>query len=223
MSDMQSSPRALGSTTVPFIFVILLLICSVIFGLWAFQSRQSYKNDETQAIASAVATATAQTKKSDAAQYLIDSENPLAVYTGPQEYGSVVMRYPKTWSAYVSENDGSGTPIDSFFDPGILPNLNTTTAAFALRFQVISQTYDQIASGFVNEAKQGTVTVAPYAFPRVPSNIGIKINGPVGPNNLTGEEIIVPVRSQTIVLWEEGAQNLPTFNNTILPNFSFLP
>ncbi len=224
MSDMQTQQRGfVNNLLMPFVFVFLLFIVAAIFAVWAYKGREDYKDNATQKIAVAVTAATAQQKTQDAQQYALASQNPLLTYNGPQEFGSIVLQYPKTWSGYVAEADSSSTPIDGYFQPGVIPNIQTQTSSFALRVQILTESYDQAVTQYTSQAQQGQATITPFAFKKVPSNIGIMVVGTVGQNNQTGEEVIVPLRNQTIELWTESSQEEATFNNVILPNFSFSP
>jgi hypothetical protein len=93
---------------------------------------------------------------------------------------------------------------------------------FALRVQVSSQSYSDILGQYQNQQQTGTVTVKPYSLPKVPSVVGVEVTGQLI-NNVSGTQVILPLRNQTILIWTEGTQYLNDFNNNILPNFSFSP
>lgn len=205
-------------------FVTMILIVSLVFGGWAFQSRQQYKNDVDQKIAAAVQVAVQQTKTADAQGYATESLNPFKTYNGPAPFGSVVLQYPKDWSAYVSEIDSNSTPINAYFQPGVVPDVGTPTNSFAFRLQVINQPYDQEISQLTgNGGNVNGATVSAYALPKLPNIVGIEISGQI-PNDSqkTGEMVALPERDQTILLWTESSQFLSNFN-TMLSTFTFAP
>src|SRR5471030_1451582 len=98
---------ALNALLIPLILAILLLIGAGAFGAWAFSSRQDYKNNTDQKVAAAVTVAEQKTTETDTAQAAEAAKQPLKPYNGPEAYGSVVIKYPKTWSAYVDETGSS--------------------------------------------------------------------------------------------------------------------
>jgi type II secretory pathway pseudopilin PulG len=211
-----------GALAVSLVVVILFLIGAVIFGLWAFNSRQDYKNNTDKKINVAVAAAKAQTQAADAKTFAQESENPLKTYTGPEAFGTLIVKYPKTWSAYVSEDDSGSTPIDAYFQPDYVPNITGTSISIALRVQVLQQAYSDVVSQYTNNSQQGSVTITPYSLPKVPGVTGVRIDGQIFPN-VQGSLIVLPLRNETLQIWTESQQYEADFNNTILPNFSFSP
>ena len=120
---------------------------------------------------------------------------------------------------------GTGTAlIDGFFAPSIVPSISNFNSTFALRMQVVNQTYAQItqnlASLQLNKTKP--VTITPYALPKLPNVVGVELSGNL-PNQKTGMMVVLPMRSQTLELWTEGNTNTADFTNIILPNFTFSP
>ena len=207
---------------IPLLVAVLLLIGAIVFGSWAFSGRQDYKNNVDQKISAAVDSAT---KREDAvkdAQFAEASKLPLKVYSGPETYGSILLSYPRTWSGYVNNIDGSSSPIDAYFQPDVVPPTQSETSTFALRVKVLASSYASTVSSFSGQVQQNTVTVTPYALAKVPSVVGVRVDGQIEPNK-NGSMVILPVRDKTLEIYTESNQFLGDFNNSILPNFSFSP
>jgi hypothetical protein len=216
---------SMDKLTTPLAAVIILLLVSIGFGFWAYAGRQDYKNNTSQKILVAVSAAQKQQKTTDDNNYTVAETKPYLTYNGSSEYGSLVVEYPKTWSAYVvtaSADNQSSTPINGYFEPGIIPDVQNSANVFALRIQVISQTYDQIVNNFSSQVKSQLVTVIPYAFPKVPSDVGVRVDGEIE-QQIQGSMVIVPIRNTTLEIWTESAGFESDFNNIILPNVSFSP
>src|SRR5215471_7734176 len=113
MSGMKTLQErgAINVLLIPFILVIVLFFGVGGFAYWAYSSRQDYKNNVNQKINTASATVKQQTETADAAQYAEREKQPFNTYVGPQAFGSVTVRYPKTWSAYVAEDPTNNTPV----------------------------------------------------------------------------------------------------------------
>jgi hypothetical protein len=225
LSINGSQSGSMDKLTAPLTVAIILLLFSIGFGFWAFTGRQDYKNNADQKIAVAVAAAQKQQETTDASNYAVAETKPYLTYSGPSVYGSVVIEYPKTWSAYVetaTADSQSSTPINGYFEPGIIPDVQNSANVFALRVQVISQTYDQVVNGFNSEVESQKATVEPYAFPKVPNDVGVRVDGEVE-NNVQGSMVIVPIRNTTLEVWTESTGFVSDFNNIILPNVSFSP
>jgi len=218
----QHQHGSMNVLLIPFILVVLFLIAAGAFAVWAFNGRQDFKNHTDQKIASAVEIAKKDTAAADAKQFAEAAKQPLKTYTGPEAYGSIIIKYPRTWSAYVSETDGSSTPVDGYFQPDVVPSILSQTVTFALRLQVVQITYDQVLTQFSGLVKAGSVTVTPFKAPNVPGVVGSRIDGQITTTK-RGSMILLPLRDKTLKLWTESSQYQPDFNNNILPNFSFSP
>lgn len=217
--DMLGEINAL---LIPFVLVFLLLIGSSGFGYWAYMSRQDYKNNTDSKVAIAVQAANKQLTAQLDARFAQEEKSPYLTYNGPEAYGSVKIIYPKTWSAYAAVNDGSDTPLDSYFYPGAIPDITDQTNTYALRTQVMAQPYSQELQQYQAQAQGGQVTVKPYALPKLPNVVGVYLTGQVQ-DQKQGEMVLLPLRSQTLAIWTESAQFEGDFNNIILPNFAFSP
>jgi len=209
------------------VVISLLFIVALVFGIWAYGSRQDFKNNTDKKIAVAVNNAVNNTQATDKTNNDAANELPLKPYIGPSSYGSVTVYYPKTWSAYLidtsnSGDNGSGNPVDGYFQPDIVPNVGNSKNDFALRVQVLQQAYDQTLQGYQSQAKSGSVTITPFVPAKVPSITGVRVDGLIQ-DGKRGSMVIVPIRANTLLLWTEAAQYESDFNNNILPNFSFNP
>lgn len=209
------------------VFSVVFLVAAIGFSGWAFTSRQDYKNNTDQKVAQAVTIAKQEEGSAKDKQFLEDEKQPLRTYNGPEATGSITMSYPKTWSGYIDTGSGSGqASLKGYFYPNIVPSTTDANAIFALRIEVLSQSYDQVtrnlSSQLQNKSQAIPSTITPYALPKLPKVVGVKIVGTL-PNQKQGEMIILPLRSQTIQVWAETAQFTPDFETNILPNFSFQP
>ncbi|HVV25860.1 MAG TPA: hypothetical protein VHC21_02415 [Candidatus Saccharimonadales bacterium] len=222
---------AVSGVAVSLVFTLLLLIAAIVFGVWAFGSRQDYKNNTDAKINAAVTVAKQNEDKLKDAAFAQAEKNPLTTWNGPEAYGSIALAYPKTWSGYVSvassTNTGSTNPVDGYFYPGVVPSTTDSSSSFALRIQVNSQSYANVVQQLSQANSQNPPTVAPYALPKVPKVVGVKVTGTLpisnGDTQKTGIMVILPLRSETLEIWTEGSQFTADFNNSILPNFSFSP
>jgi hypothetical protein len=221
---MKISGRQEGSINIlmiPLILAVVLFFFALGFGLWAFSSRQDYKNNVDQKIADAVKVAQTQTATAKDSEFIEREKEPLKEYKGPSSYGSVSIKYPKTWSAYVDENGGSGALVDGYFHPSFVPGLQSNTG-YALRFQVSDDTYAESLKDFDSDVKQGYTKAKPYKPVNVPNIVGLRLDGKL-PDQKSGTLILIPLRDKTIKLWTESDQFSKDFEKNILANFKFSP
>lgn len=204
-----------------FTAVLILFFAAIGFGVWAYMGMQDYKNNVEPKISEAVdrAVAANSTKKDE--EFVEKEKQPLRTYTGPAAYGSITISYPKTWSIYADESARSSNPLDASLNPNFVPGLQSGNNV-ALRVQVVTSSYSDVVRGFESQVKNGKVTVVPYAVAKLPSVVGIRVDGEVA-SNKQGAMIVIPLRDKTLKIWTEATQYVGDFNNIILPNISLVP
>jgi hypothetical protein len=214
---------AINGLLISLILTVLLLVGALGFAGWAYGGRQDYKNNVNAKIGVAVNAAKQKEDAVQAAQYAEAAKNPLKTYAGPQAYGSLVVNYPKTWSGYVDDTGTGNALVDGYFSPGVVPSINGKNSVFALRVQVIPQSYAQSLQTFSSQQQAGQVTITAYALPKLPKVVGVEIAGALTQGQPATTMIVLPLRSYTMEISTQGTQYLSDFNNIILPNFSFSP
>lgn len=224
MSDMRLNTQtgSINVAVLALVVVTLFLIGASVFGYWAYQGRQEYKNNSDQKVSAAVENAKQATVAADTAKFVEANKSPLRTYTGPSAYGSVSIQYPKSWSAYVADDSGSDPYVNGYFYPGVVPNVSKEKATFALRIQVVQQSYNTVISDYQSLVDQGKVKVSAYKAAKVPGIVGSRLDGQVEPER-TGSMIVLPLRDKTLKIWTNTTQFQPDFETYILPNFSFAP
>jgi hypothetical protein len=172
------------------------------------------------AAAVAVAKQTESTRKD--AEFAELSKSPLKTYVGPEAFGSIDLKYPKTWSGYVINTSDNSPYIDGYFSPNVVPDVGTDISTFALRIRVSSDSYSTLLENYNSNVEDGTVKVSPYKLPKVPKVVGSKVVGQLS-NTKKGTLIIVPLRANALEIWTESDKYLNDFNKYILPNLTFAP
>jgi len=208
---------------ISFVLTVILLISTLGFAGWAYSSRQDYKDNVDTKINDAVTIAKQQESTAKDKQFAEAEKQPLRPYHGPEAYGSIVVNYPKTWSAYVADTGNSNaTLVDGYFHPSTVPSVTDQNSVFALRVQVLNQSYSQVLTSLAPQQKTGNITITPYALPQVPKVVGVRATGKLEGTKV-GTVVLLPLRSETIKISTDGVQHLSDFNNIILPNFTFSP
>lgn len=200
----------------------VLLIGAVAFGGWAYQQMTKYKDNAQGLINNAVATAVTQTTNSVNATRDEQDKSPLRTYSGPSQYGSISVQYPKSWSAYVDDTDGGQNVVNGYFAPSTVPSLTNQNSVFALRVQVLQQTYDQVAQSFSGTIQGGKLAATAYSLPNQPGSVGLRLVGAL-PDNKNGDMVVIPIRNLTLEVWTDGPNFENDFNNYILKNINFAP
>jgi len=222
MTDYRSQAGYVSGTLVALIVVSVLLAGSLAFGAWAFVSRQDYKNNSDKKAAAAADQRQAEVEEELAKKFAEEEKKPYTSHRSPDQYGSIEVQYPKTWSAYVRERSSGGTPVDDYFHPRAVPDTSKPENVFALRIQVVDETYDRVVKSRESDVKAGRLSAMPYSLPKVSNVVGTRFDGQVE-RNKQGSMVVLPLRNMTIKIWTESPNYLEDFNNIILPNLTFAP
>ncbi len=218
-ADQQGSAMLMGLVIA---FAALFVLATGV-GVWAFMSRQDYKNNSDAKVTTAVAANTQKVQADDKVKYDEEAKSPLTTYVGPEAYGSVHLSYPKTWSAYVVTNSSSA-PLDAYFHASYVPGLDTRQP-YQLRVQVVDRAYDKELDRYKSAVKSGSAQAAAYSLPKVPKVVGTRLTGTISPDSqpVTGSLVLLPLRDKTLAIWAESNDYLNDFNTYVLPNVTFSP
>lgn len=217
-----SRQRGFSALVVPFALAVVFLITAVVFGGWAYAKMLDYKNNVDAKITIAVTTAKQQEDAVKDAAFAQQEKQPLKAYTGPTAYGSLTINYPKTWSAYVIDTRNSSPFIDGYFYPNVVPDTQSANSSFALRVQMVQDSYSTVLNSLSTYVQSGKAKVTPYSAPKVSSVVGARVDGSLS-GSKSGSMIVLPVRNMTLKIWTEAPQFQNDFNSNILPNFTFAP
>lgn len=225
MSSMKTRRQtgAMNLLIIPLALVTLALLGVGAFAMSAYNQAQDYKNNVDQKVAVAVEEASQKISEQKEKDFAEKEKYPYDTYVAPEAAGSLTIKYPKTWSAYVVEpRTSSAKPVDGYFSPNFVAATNDTNNSFALRVQVIQQSYDSLMKNYVSAQKNGKVTIVPYQSPNVPSLVGSRVEGEVETKK-QGVKILLPFRDKTLQLWTESTDFKADFDNIILKNFVLTP
>lgn len=211
-----------GSTGAIVIIIVLvfILLGALGFGGWAYMNMQDYKNNVDKKIAAAVIVAQQKTSSAKDNEFSEKEKQPLRTYKGPDTYGGVQIKYPKSWSAYVIQENGD-EPLDAYFHPDVVPGVGSEPS-FALRIQVVSSSYSEVLEEYENLLSNGSVKISAYRAPKVKGTLGSRIDGEVATEK-RGSMVILPLRDKTLKVWTESTQYVNDLNKNILPNLTFSP
>lgn len=208
----------------PFVIAAVLFIIAAGFGAWAYTERQDYKDNSDQKAAAAAEAAKMATQQEEAAKYTEEAKSPLKTFIGPADFGSVTFQYPKTWSGYVVQDSSSSSdmPLDGYFHPDVVPDVDLPASVFALRVSIVSEPYSEVLENYASSVEEGKAVVAPYKLPKVDSVVGSRVDGDIEQGK-KGSMVLLPLRNVTLKVWTETDQYLNDFNGIVLASLSFSP
>lgn len=207
-----------GELLIPLVLVSVLLLTAIGFGAWAFSGRQDYKNNVDAKIAEAVEASNETLSLEKEAEFAEREKSPYKTYQGPEPFGTLVVTYPRTWNAHVVEKQSGTTLIDGYFQPNFVPDTNSDDS-FALRLEVLDQSYDTVIKTYESKIKTGKISVAAYRVPKVEAALGSRLTGEVLTKK-QGVLVLLPMRDKTIRIWTEGDNFRGDFE-TVLNELTF--
>lgn len=213
----SSEAGSLNPLLIPLILATVFMLSAIGFGVWAYMDRQKYKNDTDEIVAGEVAVAVERTKTEKDNEFIEREKEPLKEYKGPSDIGSVVMKFPKTWSTYLDLSEGESNFI---FHPKAV--LAGDEQAYALRVTVLDERYEDAVLEYDSNVQDGTASARVFKLPRVKGVTGVRIDGQLDENK-NGSVVILPLRDKTIKIATENRDFVGDFNKIILPNFTFSP
>lgn len=216
MKIRNKQEGAINFLLVSLIFTIVVLLSVAGFAVWAFTSRQDYKNNSDQKAAAAAEVAKKNAEAAKDNEYLEKEKYPLKSFTAPDNIGKISIEYPKTWSGYISTQDNNFF----VFDTDVV-NANTN-ALHALRISVEDTEYNSVINQYESQVAQGALSAKAYSLPQVPTVVGVKLDGEVQTGQ-QGSLVILPLRDKTIKIECQIPDRLKDFNKIILPSVSFNP
>ena len=202
---------------VPLVVASILLVATVGFAAWAFTERQSYKNDVDAKISTAVELNTKQVSDQKDNEFLEKEKFPLDSFEGSNQFGGIKVGYPKTWSAYITENEQNAEYI---FSPRFVTG--DPEAARPLRITIDNQPYDEMLTAYDGQLLNGEVRAKAFSLPKVRNVVGTRFDGTVEQGK-QGTVILLPLRDKTIKISNEVPGLVNDFNKIILENLSFNP
>ncbi len=217
MKLKNSQSGAVSALLVSLIIACILLVGTIGFAAWAFIERQSYKNDVDEKIAAAVEINTKQVSDQKDNEFLEREKYPLDTFEGNSQYGGIKVNYPKTWSAYATEDQSRAEYI---FAPDFVDGENDTPRA--LKITVETRPYNEALTTYDSQLLNGELKAKAYSLPKVRNVVGTRFDGAIEQDK-QGTVILLPLRDKTITITNEVPGLINDFNNIILENLTFNP
>lgn len=219
---MRYDKGAINILLIPFVLVTLFFFAAAGYGLMTFNQRQYYKNNIDEITQQTVAKSDKELNAQKDKEFAEKAKFPYNTYTSSAQTGNAILKYPRTWSAYVQEQAQGSLPVDAFFYPNFVPNVQDNKTNFALRMRIVQQSYDSVLQQFSPQIQRGTVALQPYKPPNIQGVIGSRLDGAIMTQK-QGTMVVMPVRDKTVQIWTESTDFNADYFNIILPNFTMTP
>ncbi len=158
-----------GSSKIKEILPLVLLsistaagvICAVVFFL---QWQEAQSNIDLK-IGAARAEASEEQKVADEKEFEKREKEPNKTFAGPDDYGGLTFSYPKTWSAFVSNDASGGGDFEAYLNPDIVNPISNNNSGssndldddppiHALRVHIYDKSIDAVRKEFDEKAAE---------------------------------------------------------------------
>jgi hypothetical protein len=213
-SPFNSMPtRSSGPGPIMLILVVLLGIGTLAFGistLTFYNQAATVKKTANAQLVAAVAEAKKTQKEADDQAYQNAANSPYRSYNAPTAYGSFEIKFPKTWSSFVSENT-SGTQVNLLINPDFVRRTNSNEDPVATKVLLVDQNSTRYMSSFSAQIKQKKVKQTEITVS------GLKAFDLTGAftDKKVARMVIVPVRDKVVVFINENNRYTAEFNEIL--------
>ena len=194
-SGHENERGAISGWQVAVIALSVLVVGLGSFGIWAFVQYNEAQSDIEGKIAIAEAKAREVKGEEDEAKFAEREKQPNKTFKAPDDYCGLTFQYPKTWSAYKSEQETNGGDFKAYLNPDVVPPISATQQ-LALRVLIEQKDYDNVISQY-----EGLVTKGDLKSSATSSEgkSGTRLTGNFS-KNIRGDAVIYRCRDKTITI-----------------------
>lgn len=212
--------RECGFVSVSVVTSIIFGILSLVFGsvmIWALVNYNDASNNMRSVVTAEVEKGKKAQSDEDQKKFDEREKEPLKEFVGPNDYGRVSFKYPKTWSVYIDKDGTTAKQYVAYFAPEAVPSVQAPGSKFALRLSILDQSYDNIIqqyAGLVKVGKLRSETISANGFN------GQKFEGNIT-STIEGTLVVFKIRDKTLTLQTDTPAYRTDFNEKILKDLSF--
>lgn len=185
----------ISGTLVAIIGLSVLVVALGSFSIWAFVAYNEAKSDVDGKINLAVVDAKQKQSDVDEEKYFEKEKTPTKKFTAPDDYCGLTFQYPKTWSAFQSEQITNGGDYKAYLNPDVVPPISNSQQ-FALRVLIEQKDYDVVMNQYQGLVQKGALK---QSTANSLGNQGARLTGDFS-NDIRGDAVIYQCRDKTITL-----------------------
>lgn len=196
--------------------VVLLAITTalaLIFGglaIWSYMQYTEANNDVNSKIEVAVLNAKREQSDEDEKKFREQEKEPNRDFVGPDDYGRVTFKYPKTWSLHEATDITRGGDYEAFLNPGKVPAISNQQQ-FAIRVTIENKDYDRVVQSYASLVRKGDLRSSSTT---AQGNTGTRLDGNFS-NHIRGSAVIYKIRDKTVTIRTDADTFKPDFESLI--------
>lgn len=207
-------PAPTGSSARPIVTAVILGLVAAGFAVLAtmqyfaattakrtltLEKQQSFKDGQTSQ------------KTADDERYLQENETPYRSYISPDIFGQMQVKFPKDWSGYVEQTVDGSPQINLILHPDFVRVLKGEDNPYAVHFQLLKQTYDNMTKAKEGEVKGGKLKLTSVTISGIS---GSRYEGKYDGKH-DGVTVLIPVRDKTVLFSTDDKKYLPEFDQIL--------
>jgi len=134
-------------------------------------------------------------------------KEPNRLFVGPDDYGRLAFKYPKTWDLFVSKDASSGGTFEAYLNPGGVPPI-VATQQYALHVTIEDKDYDKVVDSYQPLVKKGDLTSSSV---KADDQNGTRLDGSFT-KDIRGSAVIFKIRDKTVTIRTDAATFKPDFD-----------
>lgn len=216
MSSHENEAGVISGLMVAVIGLSVLVLGLGSFAIWAFVAYEDAQSNLEQKIALAKADAKEEQSTKDEAKYLEEAKQPNLTFKAPDDYCGLRFQYPRTWSAYESEQLVNGGNYKAYLNPGIVPHISESQQ-FALRVLIEQRDYDNVLQQYQNLITSGKLAQSSGSSNGQPYT---RLTGDFS-SDIRGDAVIYRCRDKTITLRTDAKETFKDDFNALIRTVNF--
>lgn len=198
----------------------LLLIFTIIFfittlagvgvAIWAYMNYKDQKDNVDSKVTSAVAMATKKQADKLAADFAEAEKEPNRLFVGPDDYGRLSFKYPKTWSVYEAKDSSNGGSYEAYLNPGVVPPV-ANDQQYALHVTIEDKDYDKVVDTYKQLVGKGDLKSSSV---KADDQNGTRLDGSFT-KDIRGSAVIFKIRDKTVTIRSDADTFKPDFEALI--------
>lgn len=196
--------------TVIIILLSLLLVGGLLLALYFYNEYKSASTDVDSKVSAAVVAREKEITDKLEAEFAEREKIPSKTFTGPDDYGTLSFKYPKTWSVYVAKDASKGGEFEAYLHPVEVPPVSANTV-LALRVIIRSESFEAADNRYKGLVSSGKLSSSIINVNGADANLYV---GTL-PNNLIGSIAIIKIRDKVVTLETDAEIYREDFNNII--------
>jgi len=192
------------------IVAIVLALAGIGVAIWAYMNYLDQKNNVDAKVTQAVADATKKQADKLTEDFEKAQELPNTLFAGPEDYGRVAFKYPKTWSVFVAKDASTGGTYEAYFNPGTIPPISPTQQ-YALHVLIEDKDYDKVIQSYQSLVTKGDLTSSPV---KADEQNGTRLDGAFT-KDIHGSAVIFKIRDKTVTIRTDAEVFKDKFNDLI--------